>query len=141
MVEFIKAISPGFTSVGLICALIYIVIKEFRSGSNDVEKKTLDAYKERNSQLEKEIPRLHADVKKNGEDIARLRGALDEKDKHIKSLTDILQDKNPEVLALLKEIRDFMHTFNDQTKKILDYQTEMIEGQIMRDTKVDKANE
>lgn len=137
MLEILKSVYPTFTSLGLLASLTYIIVKEFRSGSNDVEKKTFASYKERNEQLEQEIPRLHSEMKSLGEKLANLTGVVGEKDKHIKSLTEILQGRNPEVITILTDIKDlnnkiieFMHQVDSSTKTILEYQTKMLEKQI-----------
>ena len=134
--DILKNIYPAITSIGLIAATFYIIIKEFRSGSSELEKKTFASYKERNDQLEEIIPRLEAEVKRNAEQLAKLTGIVEEKDRHIKSLTEILQGRNPEVVDLLKEIKnlntriiDFMHQVNESTVQVLNYQTTMLEQQ------------
>jgi len=148
MFDFLKDISPAISTVGLLAMAIYVGFKEFKSGTNNVEQKTINAYKERNTQLEDEIPRLKDAVKAMGESIARLEGIVSEKDKHIKSLTDLLQGKNPEIVALLNDIKElnaqvisFMHTVDARTTKILDYQTSMIEMQVVREAKIDKGHQ
>ena len=121
---------PALSSMGSLCLIIYLFFKERKSGISDIEKKTIEGYKERNNQLEGPggiLPRLEqkiADItadfdKKFSEQkeyfqtklseqdriIAKLTGTVEEKDKHIKSLTDILQGKNPELVNLLNEIK------------------------------------
>lgn len=146
MSEFFATIYPTITSIGLLAAFIYIVVKEFKSGTDSLEKKTFATYKERNDQLEKEIPRLQSEMKTTREELAKLAGQVEEKDKHIKSLTEIIQGKNPEVIQLLIEMKElnkqiiaFMHTVDDRTSKVLQYQTSMIEGQVKREGKINSG--
>jgi len=131
-------IADNFEHFAIIGVVVWQVVQQIRSGNTALTSKMLADYKERNEQLEGIIrnEREASDKFKNDIDkiisdykleVARLRASNDEKDMHNKALKDLLQDKNPEVVNVLKEIRDYFRTTDDQNKKVLTYQTEILE--------------
>ena len=73
-------------------------------------------------------------------EITRLHTLNDVKDEHNKALTELLQDKNPDVLNVLKETLEFLKKTDEQNKKILSYQTEILEDWRARSNAVDAAS-
>ena len=131
-------IADNFEHFAIIGVVVWQVVQQIRSGNTALTSKMLADYKERNEQLEGIIrnEREASDKFKNDIDkiisdykleVARLRASNDEKDMHNKALKDLLQGKNPEVVNVLKEIRDYFRTTDDQNKKVLTYQTEILE--------------
>lgn len=120
---------------------------KFRSGSSNLRKEIAADYKERNDQLENKIREFQADLHNTNLLVAELKGTVAEKDKHIASLTQILQGRNPEMMGLLSEIKElnrqiigFMQQTNQITKETLDYQTELLETGATRNKKIDEAS-
>lgn len=136
----------------ILVALIAVVLgwDRFRSGTSNLRKEIAEDYKERNSQLEEKIQANMDEIQKTNIEVARLTGIIQEKDKHIESLTKILQGRNPEMMDILKELKDgnfeiqkFIMTSYDLLKKSseeLGYQTEILENSKLRDEKIDKAS-
>lgn len=172
MINFFNSIAPAISSIGIFLGALYVIVKEVRSGSSAIEKKTIEGYKERNNQLEGPdgiLPRLEQQIKditkdfdekfakqkeyfqekmsKQGEEIARLTGIVEEKDKHIKSLTEILQGKNPDMVNVLNEIKELnkkiinhLEVSYKETKEELTYQTDLLEKGKDRNEKIDEAS-
>lgn len=148
MMQFITA---NLTNFGIIGVIIWQIIQSFYSGNNSLTKKMLFDYKERNEQLEKTLKdERDATLKFKNEmksvidvykiEVGRLTATNDEKDKHIINLKEILQDKNPEVIALFKEIRDFLKKAHEQNTEVLSYQTKILEGVKSRNDSIDEAS-
>lgn len=172
MIELLKNIAPAISSIGIFLGVIYVIVKEWRSGSSAIEKKTIEGYKERNNQLEGPggiLPRLQEEIKEitekfdkkfteqkeyfqgqiieQGKEIAKLIGIVEEKDKHIKSLTEILQGKNPDMVNVLNEIKELnkkiinhLEVSYKETKEELTYQTDLLEKGKDRNEKIDEAS-
>lgn len=150
-------ISQNIEMIGIVVVGVILFFQRYLSGSESLRKKISDEYKERNAQLEAKIKASQDDIKvvqeeahKTNLEVARLNGVVTEKDKHIETLTKIIQDKNPETLKLLEEIKDgnaivhkFMEQVFDYMKKAneeLGYQTEILESSQKRDKDIDKAS-
>ena len=122
----------------------------WRSGSGNLRKEIAADYKERNAQLEEKIQSNQEEIQKTNLEVARLSGVIQEKDKHIESLTKILQGRNPEMIEVLREIKegnktiqDFIKTTYELLKKSseeLGYQTELLEQGKERNQAIDKAS-
>lgn len=146
-----EIITNYLTPALLLAVIIWQFIQQIRSGNSSLVQKMLADYKERNNQLEgiiknereaseefkAEMTKVVSDYKV---EITRLQASNDAKDAHNKDLRELLQDKNPEVIAVLKEIRDFMKTTNEQNSTVLAYQTEILEEWKERSDKVDEAS-
>ena len=96
---------PSITSIGSVCAIAYLIYREYKSGSRNLTKEISDGYKERNGQLEATLTSLQDQITTQGKEIARLSGVIQEKDKHIESLTRLIENRNPELLELLSQIK------------------------------------
>lgn len=147
MYEFVKIAAFIAVGVGSLTSTFLLLLKDFRSGSSSVDQKIITSLKERNSQLEAEIPRIQDRLTQNERETAKIQGQLEEKDKYIKTLTDLVQNRNPEMLQILTELKDttklmleFLHQTDVKNTEKLDYQTGILEANQARDTKVDKAN-
>lgn len=120
-------------AIGLIAAIafaIYAGVTKFQNNSGVLRKQINDDYKERNDQLNKRIVELQEGINLMGREVSEVRGQLIEKDKHIESLTNLIQGRNPEMLQVLQEIRDFMrdlHVTMSDSQKELTYQTGILE--------------
>ena len=76
--------------------------------------------------------------------VAKLEGVVHEKDKHIESLTQILQGRNPEMVELLKEIsnsnieiKKFMETMYSVLKNEMSLQTTLLVEDQQRSKRMD----
>lgn len=136
----------------IIVAVIALVLgwDRWRSGSSNLRKEINAEYKERNSQLEDKLKECLDQIHATNLVVAELRGTINEKDKHIDSLTKILQGRNPEMMELLKEIREgnaaiqefikTTYTLLQKSSEELGYQTELLEKSGERNQKIDKAS-
>jgi predicted ATP-grasp superfamily ATP-dependent carboligase len=82
-------------------------------------------------QMKKDMEGFREELNKTNILVAELKGTLVEKDKHIASLTQILQNRNPDLMSVLSDIRTFMQqihaTTSENTKELHD-QTRMMTG-------------
>ena len=133
-----------------VIAIVAVILgyDRFRSGSSSLRKEISADYKERNEQLEAKIRSFGDELNKTNIEVARLTGIIQEKDKHIESLTKILQGRNPEMLELLKEIslsnieiKRFMETMHRVLNQELTNQTKMMIEDQERAKRIDLATE
>lgn len=125
---------------------LFLAVERFMSGSSGLKKEIAAEYKERNEQLEKKWKDADERITATNLIVAELKGTINEKDKHIDSLTKILQDKNPEVLNLLEKvsasnikIQEFMMTMHKVLTEELSVQTSMMREDHERAKKIDLA--
>lgn len=140
-------LSQHFDTVGILIVGIALVYQRWSSGSSGLRKEINEEYKERNKQLEDKVKECLDKIHATDIVVAELRGIINEKDKHIDSLTKILQGRNPEMMELLKEIKtsnqniqDFMKTIYQVLNDELKYQTEILEQSKEREEKIDRAS-
>jgi len=89
-----------------ILAIIFLAWKEYRSGSSRLRKDINEDYRERNSQLEEEIKKLREEVHKVNIQMMEFKATIIEKDKHIESLTKLIENRNPELVEILQELKN-----------------------------------
>ena len=115
-------------SIGMVTALA-LGYERYRNGSRTMTKEIMEAYETRQKQLEEQITVGQAVFDKFKIDtqsiidgyrneITRLKTSNDEKDTHNKTLTDMLLDKNPDVLKLLTAVTLMMKEQTRILKKI-----------------------
>lgn len=156
MLDFLKNILfPALTSIGAIAVGILLFIKQYRSGSTEIQKEVSDGYEKRTKQLEEDMARQHAEYEKmkadydiklsnHANEISRLSGVIEEKDRQNKLLTELVQGRNPETLVILNELKELMKKVIDSitlyhqgNNEKLDYQTKILEATQARDIKID----
>jgi len=144
----------------IIVAIVAIILgwDRVRSGSGILQKQILDTYKERNQQLEDKlktkeqefaetIKELREAHNQTNIEFASLKATIIEKDKRIAELRDDLLGRNPEMVALLKEIsasngeiKKFMEMMHDDSKIERKHQTDLLEGQVRRGKNIDESS-
>lgn len=139
ILQVLAAISTG----GLIFLTIgYFAAQFFQGGRNrnkdDIEtENSLNTYLKNQVAGFKEIVEIqNKKIVELGEKIAELSGAMNEKDKTIAKYLEILQNRNPELLTVLKEIKDFMGQLHTAVKTI----DERSEQRERRDSAVDQGH-
>ena len=129
---------PLLNILGFIFLGIGFLYVQLRVGGKGVAKEVIDNYRTRQDQLEAQLGRTNRELQDLKLEIARMNGQVIEKDKKIEELTTIFQNRNPELVEILKEIRNFMHriekqTTINQTRNIaIDKATDIQEGHVLR---------
>ena len=136
----------------IIIAIVAVIlgIKQLSSGTSVLRKEITADYKERNDQLDVKIKDLEEKFQQSQVDMAALKATLIEKDKRIQELRDDLQGRNPDIVALLKEISKsnieimsfmrIMHTALLESKNEMTYQTGILEKGENRNIAIDEAS-
>lgn len=144
----------------IVIAIVAVVLgwDRLRNGSGILQKQLMDGYKERNAQLEEKLKReeeefrdtikaLQAEQNKMNIEIATFKATIVEKDKRIEELRQDLQGRNPEMIDLLTEISEsnieikkFMQMMHDDSRVKMKHQTDILEGQVIREKKIDIAS-
>lgn len=134
MSELITVISLIFGG-GSLGVLITVLANKSK---NKAEIKHIDAesdakigssWKEYAHQMKTDFEAIRDELHQTNLLVAELKGTLVEKDKHISSLTQILQNRNPDLVSLLTEIKGFMQRIHETTTsntKELHHQTRMM---------------
>ena len=148
---FIHFLSQHISEIGLILVGVWFTYEKFISGSSSLSTKIISDYKTRCEQLEEQVKTEKADfdifrnqmtnlINEYKAEIIKLQTSNKEKDEHAKTLKDLLLDKNPEVISVLKDIRNFLEMSDKSNKQVLAYQTEILEEWKERSDKIDSAS-
>lgn len=162
----LATIATGTVAIG---TLLWTIYERRRSGAGTLRREIDEDNSIRRRQLEEQRAELQLLIvesekkykeemlklrEKNAEDISKLHSELAslkatilEKEKHIISLTTILQGRNPEMVEILREIKEhlidnrkYSVDMHSQNKKILDHQTSLLERGQTRSDSIDKAS-
>lgn len=148
-------ISTYASTIGTFGILGCLIYDRYVSGTNDVRAAITRDYQERRQQQDARIKdledKLESNDKQCAEDISNLNikftglvtgleATLKEKEKNNASLVAILQGRNPELVALLEQLKvsnekimEFMTTMHTQNKKEMQHQTQILETQEKRE--------
>lgn len=132
--EIISTYLPGIAAIGTVAYLVY---ERIYNGSSKIRDSILKDYEIRLHQLEtqkadfvvqiEQMQKTHTEqMSKLYAELASFKATIIEKDKHIASLTDVLQGRNPELLQVLGELKGGL----EKNKDILDYQTKILETKL-----------
>lgn len=155
-------LTQHISSIGTVLLGLWFLYEKYVSGSTSLSTKIIGDYKTRCEQLEEKIKNdnqtfeedknkqrsVFDTFKKEMElivsnykvEITKLQSSNAEKDKHNQTLKDLLLDKNPEVVTVLKDIRAFLESSDKSSKQVLDYQTLILEEIKERGKKIDAAS-
>lgn len=153
-------LSDYISTFGVIAVAIYLVYKEYRSGdaaqksqSNLLASQVVTNYKTLDEQQKQQLAEKDAAILKYQQDMAeiksamatmkesfakdigKLQGELKAKDEQITLLQQTILDKNPEMVTLLKDIRNFMQKIDNANT----HQTQILETGAKRNQKIDDA--
>lgn len=149
--DIFSFITNHISEIGVLGLGIWFTYEKFVSGSNALSTKIIEDYKTRNGQLEEQIKlekesfesfksEMHKIISDYKSEIIKLQTSNLEKDEHNKTLKDLLLDKNPEVISVLKDIRSFLEASSKSNNQVLEYQTEILEEIKERSDKIEIAS-
>ena len=131
--------------------LVYIIVKEYRSNTSTLRRDINNDYVERNNQLEEKLKIFEIRLQEVSVQMAKLEATIVEKDRHIDSLTKLIENRNPDLVKVLDDIKTFMKVLhkmiaeNNKTcienNDVLHHQTEMLDKQKEREQNIDRASE
>lgn len=121
----ISSVSETILGIGAMA----FAIGQFFGGKTTSKDAGLQAALNTIEALKENISILIEEQKKNHDDIIGLKKDLEYTRAENDRLTKIIENRNPELLEILKEVRDFMKSLN--TKQ--DHQTNLIESQVKKE--------
>lgn len=124
------------SSLSPILVIIYLAWKEYRSGDSELKRSIQADYETHTKQLEQKVADLQEEHKEHTKDIVRLQTLNEEKDKRIAEYKEIFANRNPDLTAVLDEIKEFMRLIHLQNK----HQTDILEQRQQRDKLIDEAS-
>ena len=129
----LQQIQPFITAAGFVVLAAAIWWSQWRSGAKQVGAEVIANYERLDRQQKDQIDAYKRDIeeikasmrqteKSFIEKIAKLEGAVGEKDRQLEILNKVLANRNPELEKILAEIRDFMRQLalkNDEQTDML----------------------
>jgi len=135
-----KFLLQNFVQIGLgvsMIANLYLGYQRIQLGGYVIRKEIFEDYKERNKQLEDKIKDLFEEIHRTNVDLASLRATVGEKNKRIDDLTKQMEVRNPQLMAVLNEIKIFLRDI----KKANIYQTDILDNQVKREKNIDDSSQ
>ena len=140
-------ITDYFIQIGLGVSMIvnlYLGYQRIQLGGYAIRKEIFEDYKERNKQLEDKIKLLGDRMTDMALQLTKLETTIIEKDNHIASLTKLVENRNPQLISVLEEIKIFLSGLEGmvvQNQKELLYQTDILDQSVARDKNIEVASE
>lgn len=132
-------ITPFINTAGVVFLAVAIFFTQWRAGSKQVSAEVMDNYEKLVSQLRDELTTVKTEMVNMEKGliakIAKLEGALEEKERQLATMAEILANRNPELEKVLAEIRDFMRNLADANR----HQTQILEAGQSRDKAIDTS--
>lgn len=91
-----------------------LVVYNFTKGRSSVSAEVINTYEVQVKQLKEQIAEMREDIKSLTLKVGEQTGIIQEKDRQITQLQEILQNRNPELIEVLQEIRTFMKDLHNQ---------------------------
>lgn len=113
--------------------LFYNIIERIRNGTSGTQKEIRDTYKERADQLERVVSELKLQVTGLNSEISSFKAVLAEKEKQNGLLVEIFQNRNPELIKVLNEIKDFLKALHGKVDEDLNISVE--NKQLLKESK------
>lgn len=143
MEEFFPAGLQILNTVGLIVLGILYVVKASKSQSTQIDATTIASLKAQVEVVQSEVNLYKGKVLELTQLVGKQDGIIQTQKETIDKYEKILQNRNPELTEVLKEIRDFMKKLDDNTTQAMEelsYQTRLIDKNEERQTKIDKTH-
>jgi hypothetical protein len=102
------------TPLGTVLVIGFLAYKEYRSGSATINDQVLEGYKERNKQLEEKLADERSEKLRLTGEVAAANATLAANAETIRKQEAVIANRNPELVAILGEIRDFMHLLHNK---------------------------
>lgn len=122
---------------------IMLGVYQWRSGTSKISSDTIDAYKSQVELYEKRLGDQTITINTMSSQLGELRGMIVAKDKQIDEMRKILENRNPELENILKQLTLFMKSvderLNEHTEKLAEvreYQTKPVT--VTTDTTISK---
>lgn len=97
-----------FNTILVITLAIVLFVKQWRSGGKTIDNETIESLKRSYDAIKLEISNYQAQVQELTLKIGEQSGIIKMQEATIAKYEKILENRNPELLAVLGEIRDFM---------------------------------
>lgn len=130
-------------TIGLVVLGILFVIKTARSQSSSIDASTIASLQAQVKAVQGEVDIYKKQVLDLTQQMGKQDGIIQTQKETIEKYEKILQNRNPELLEVLKEIRDFMQDLRDHNDFMVSemkHQTEILDKNEERHIKLDKTH-
>lgn len=108
---------------------VLLGVYQWRSGSSKISSDTIEAYKSQVELYEKRLSDQVTTINTMSSQLGELRGMIVAKDKQIDEMRKILENRNPELESILKELTHFMQSVDTRLTEHTEKLSEVREHQ------------
>lgn len=102
--DILSLISIG----GNVALTLLFLWQRNKQGVDTLNKDIINTYKTRIDQLNTDHQGNAKNIKELTQELYKMQGAINEKDKEINRLREIVENRNPELLQVLQEIKSYL---------------------------------
>lgn len=110
--DFVSIISIS----GNIALALYLFLQRKKQGVDSLNKDIINTYRTRIDQLNADHLGNAKNIKELTQELYKMQGAINEKDKEINRLREIVENRNPELLQVLQDIKKFLGEIKKKKK-------------------------
>lgn len=115
----LSSITLNYIQLGaLAIASIFIIWKQFSTGSSKISSDTIEAYKGQVEIYEKRLASNALEMNSMSGKIGELKGALDARDVQIAEMRLTIENRNPKLEGVLEKLMGFMESVDNRLKKL-----------------------
>lgn len=112
-------LQPG-TPLIILLGAVAIALNQYFNGRSSLSKEVISTYEVQVKQFKEQIITFREEMSTLTLKVGEQNGIIKEKDKYIIELKALLQDRNPELIDLIKDLKGFMEKINIQLSAIND---------------------
>lgn len=127
---------PWINTAAMAILGVLYVMKTWKNQSSEIDAGTIGSFKRQVEALTSEVQGYKTQMHELTLLVGEQKGIIKVQKETIEKYELILQNRNPELLEVLKEIRDFMRTLQKETS----FQTDLLRKNEARSTVIDKTH-
>lgn len=105
---------PWLQTIGLVVLAVFVIYKMWRSQSSEIDAGTINSFKRQVEALTSEVAGYKTQLQELTLLVGEQKGIIKIQKETIEKYEQILQNRNPELTDVLREIRDFMRTLKSE---------------------------
>lgn len=109
-------------TLALVMVGIVLAYNQWRQGTSRISSETIEAYKSQVEIYEKRLGAQTEATNSQAAQIGELKGMIIAKDKQIDEMRKIIENRNPELEQVLKQLTTFMRSVDERLTEVREHQ-------------------